>query len=103
MGNTYVKAILCEVAWCVTRIRKCYLSAFYWKIKQRRGPKKAIIAVARKLLVIIYNILKENTYYSEDYYESAREKYEERHKSRIIFEAKKLGLIINQPESDIGA
>jgi len=34
--------------------RNMYLSSWYWKMKQRKGAKKAIIALARKLLVIIY-------------------------------------------------
>jgi hypothetical protein len=46
-------------------MRNSYLSKFYWKIKQRRGSKKAVIALARKILVIIYNLLKDNTVYDE--------------------------------------
>jgi len=57
-GNTYIKRILCEVALSITRMRNTYLSNWYWKVKQRRGGKKAVVALARKLLVIIYNLLK---------------------------------------------
>jgi hypothetical protein len=51
--NRYAKRILCEIAWSITRIRKTYLSSWYWKVKQRRGSKKAIIALARKILTIL--------------------------------------------------
>jgi hypothetical protein len=47
-------------------MRDSYLSKFYWKIKQRRGAKKAIVALARKILVIIYNLLKHGDVYNED-------------------------------------
>ncbi len=53
-----------------------YLSSWYWKIKQRRGAKKALVALARKLLVIIYNLLKNNTDYDETSFEKAKQKQE---------------------------
>ena len=65
-GNPYIKSILCEVAWTVTRRKGTYLSNWYWKVKQKRGAKKAIIGLARKILVIIYTMLKENVVYNED-------------------------------------
>jgi hypothetical protein len=34
--------------------RKLYLSGWYWRIKQRKGAKRAVVALARKLLSIIY-------------------------------------------------
>lgn len=96
-GNTYIKTILCEVAWSITRMRNCYLSSWYWKIKQRRGAKKAIIALARKVLVIIYNMLKSGSPYNEDIFETVKQRQSERHKKRIMAEAKKLGLQIIEP------
>jgi transposase len=79
-------------------MRSCYLSSWFWKVKQRRGAKKAIIALSRKLLVIIYNMLKDGTEYNEQKFEIVRRKQSERHKSRIILEAKKLGLLIVEPD-----
>ena len=40
----------------------------YSSIKERRGHKKAIIAIARMLLTAIYNILKKNEPYNVDLY-----------------------------------
>ena len=78
-------------------MRKSHLSSWYWKVKQRRGGKKAIIALARKVLVIIYNMLKTNSQYDEGISETVSQKQAERHKKRIIAEAKKLGLSIIEP------
>ncbi len=39
-------------------MKETYLSAFYHRIARRRGKKRAILAVAHKLLVIIYHVLK---------------------------------------------
>jgi hypothetical protein len=81
-------------------MRSCYLSSWYWKVKQRRGAKKAIIALARKILVIIYNILKTGSQYDETMFEAVQQKQSERHKKRIIAEAKKLGLqIVEAPQT----
>jgi transposase len=42
-----------------------YLSAFYHRVARRRGKKRAILAVAHKLLVIIYHVLKTKKPYNE--------------------------------------
>jgi len=95
-----VKRILCEVAWSVTRNRNSYLSSWYWKIKQRRGAKKAIIALARKLLVIIYTMFKTNSQYDETAFEVAKKKQESFRVKKILAEARKLGLeLVVSPKS----
>jgi hypothetical protein len=95
-GNTYLKRILYEVAWCVTRVRDSHLSSWYWKIKQRRGAKKALVALARKLLVIIYNLLKNDTDYDKTFFEKAKQKQERFRVKSIIAEARKLGLEVRE-------
>lgn len=96
-GNPYIKTILCEVAWAITRVRSSYLSSWYWKMKQRLGTKKAIIALARKLLVIIYNMIKTGNQYDENIFSVVRQRQEETRKKKVIAEAKKLGLTISDP------
>jgi transposase len=71
-GNPYLKAVLCELAWVIAHSKRTYLSAFYHRIARRRGKKRAILAVAHKLLVIIYHVLKTKTPYhepGEDYFD----------------------------------
>jgi len=50
--------MLCEAAWVIAGKRKTYLANWYWRIKQHKGAKRAIIARARKLLTVIYHMLK---------------------------------------------
>ena len=57
--------------------RKTCLSAWYWRLKQKKGAKKAIIALARKLLVIIYTMLKQESSFNESCFEQRRKKQEE--------------------------
>jgi transposase len=71
-GNPYLRGVLCEMAWIVSRMKDNYLSAFYHRIARRRGKKRAIIAVAHKILVIIYHMLKNNKPYEDlggDYFD----------------------------------
>ena len=72
-------------------MRNTYLSKFYWKLKQKRGAKKAIIALARKILVIVYNLLKNREVYDESKFEAAKQKQEAFRLKRIKADAKKLG------------
>ncbi len=64
-GNPYLRAVLCELAWVVAHTKGTYLSAFYHRVARRRGKKRAILAVAHKLLVIIYHVLKTKKPYNE--------------------------------------
>jgi transposase len=71
-GNPYLRAVLCEVAWVISRTKDNYLAAFYHRVARRRGKKKAILALAHKLLVIIYHILLTKKPYTElgaDYFD----------------------------------
>jgi len=75
-------------------MRETGLSKFYWKTKQRRGAKKAIIALSRKMLVIIYHILKNGDTYKEENFELTRQKQELLRIKRLNSEAKKLGFTL---------
>jgi len=72
-------------------MRETHLSRFYWKTKQRRGAKKAIVAVARKMLIIIYHLLKNKDIYNEKKFEVSREKQEALRVKHMFMEARKLG------------
>lgn len=85
-GNPYIKSMLCEIAWVITRKRNTYLSAWYWRIKQKKGAKKAIVVLARKLLVIIYTMLKQGTLFNESCFETRRKSCEQKQIFRYIRE-----------------
>lgn len=71
-GNNWLRSALVQAAWAAVRKRGTYLSAMYSRIARRRGKKRAIIAVAREILVSIYHILRDGRTYEElgaDYYD----------------------------------
>jgi transposase len=71
-GNPWLKTTLVQVAWVAARTRNTYLRAQFLRLKSRRGPKKAILAVAASILTAAYHILKDEVTYHElgpDYFE----------------------------------
>ena len=68
--NHPFKTILIEVAWAAIKKKGSYYRAKYFKLKARRGAKKAIVAIAHRISKAIYNIIKHgNTFkdLGEDY------------------------------------
>jgi transposase len=64
-GNRWLREALLEAAWAAARSRRTYLSAEYHRLAVRRGGKRAIVAVAHTILIIIYHLLAEGTVYQE--------------------------------------
>jgi hypothetical protein len=54
-----------QCAWAAVRKKDSYLKAQFFRIKARRGPKKAIMAVAASILTAIYHMLKDGTLYQD--------------------------------------
>ncbi len=64
-GNQWLRRYLVEASWAAVRKKGTYLSALYHRLVVRRGKKKAIVAVAHALLVMIYHIFKDQVPYRE--------------------------------------
>lgn len=57
-AGVYIKPALVEVAHAAVTDKDCdYYAVKYKQISKRRGKKRAIIAIARKILVTIYHML----------------------------------------------
>jgi len=64
-GAPWLKTTLVQCAWAAKNKKDSYLQAQFYRIKARRGPKKAIIAVAASILTAIYHMLKDGTMYQD--------------------------------------
>jgi hypothetical protein len=86
-----------QCAWAATRTKGTYLHAQFHRIRARRGPKKAILAVAASILTAIYHMLKDGTLYQDPgpNYLNARNK--ERQKNRLIKRLADLGYVGVEP------
>jgi len=64
-GNTWLRNTLVEAAWGASRTRDTYLAAQYHRLAARRGAKRAILAVAHTIIIIVYSLLKTGEEYRE--------------------------------------
>jgi hypothetical protein len=71
-GDRYLRRILVQSAWAAARTKDCFLRALFLRIAARRGLKKAAVAVAHRILVIAWRIIREGGEYQErggDYFD----------------------------------
>ena len=64
-GAPWLKAMLVQCAWAAARTKATYLHAQFVRLRGRRGPKKAICAVAASILTAVYHMLKDGTFYED--------------------------------------
>jgi transposase len=64
-GAPWLKSTLVQAAWPAVRTKGSYLRAQFHRIKSRRGPKKAIVAVAASILTAVYHILTNHVAYRD--------------------------------------
>ena len=92
-GNPYLKAVLGSAAASVSRTNT-FLGERYRRIVKRRGKGKALVAVARSILVIVWHLLANPTatYHDlgADYYTTRIDK--ERRKRHLVQQLEALGL-----------
>src|SRR3954465_1578103 len=60
-GSPWLKTMLVQCAWAAIRKKGSYYQAQFLRLRQRRGPQKAICAVAASILTAIYHMLKDGT------------------------------------------
>ena len=55
----HLKTIMLEVAWAAIKKKGSYFKDKYYRLKARRGAKKAIVAIAHRILLGIYHVIKD--------------------------------------------
>jgi len=64
-GNVHLKTALVEAAHAASRVQGTYLRDKYYRVKARRGAKRALVTVAHKIPIAVYHRLKENVSYND--------------------------------------
>ncbi len=59
-GARWLRSTLVHAAWPAARSKGTYLQSQFLRLKSRRGPKKAAVAVAASILTAAYHILKDD-------------------------------------------
>jgi transposase len=104
-GNRTLRTTLVQVPHAAARTKDTYLAAQYRRLVARRGKKKAIIAVAHSILVLVYDILQRQEPYREagaDYFDHLQPDDTAR---RLVTRLQRLGyhVILQKPSEGVEA
>jgi transposase len=93
-GAQWLKTALVQCAWAAKNKKGSYLQAQFRRLLSRRGPQKAICAVAASILTSAYHMLKDGTCYQDlgpDHFKR-RSKTTQSH--RLVRSLEQLGYIV---------
>src|SRR5207253_7120795 len=79
-ANRYVRRGMCQAAWAASHTKNTYLSAFYKRMQVRKGPQKAVLALAHHMITVVYNVLARG----EEYVELGGNYYDEQNKPKVV-------------------
>jgi transposase len=93
-GAPWLKTTLIQCAWAASRKKGSYLQAQYLRLRSRRGPKKAIGAVAASILTAAYHMLKDGTLYQDLGANHFDERAKGKHVLRLVNRLQNLGFAV---------
>lgn len=90
-GAPWLKTMLVQCAWAAKRQKNSYYAAQFQRLKSRRGPQKAICAVAASILTAVYHMLNNGTFHQDlgaDYFDRRSPEAKAR---RLVAQLSRLG------------
>jgi transposase len=94
-GSRHLRTLMVQAAWSAVRTKNTYANALYHRLAGRRGKKRAIVAVARSLLVSLYHMLSRQEFYQDlgaDYFDNRRK---DDRVQRLTQQLEKLGFSVH--------
>ncbi|MBV8887143.1 MAG: IS110 family transposase [Chroococcidiopsidaceae cyanobacterium CP_BM_RX_35] len=82
LANRWLRNILVQMANAAVRCKASYFASVYRRLAPRRGHKRAIVAVAHRLLLAVYHILKQHQPYRD-----SRKAHLGQHRQQLIVQA----------------
>jgi transposase len=64
-GNIHLTTALVQSAVCAARVKRTYLRSKYWRLASRIGKKRAAMAIAHKILIAAYHMLRDAVAYAD--------------------------------------
>lgn len=64
-GNKYLRMAMVAAAWGAVKMKDSYWAALFRSLRKRMKSQKAIMVIARKLLKVVYRVIKEKAMYKE--------------------------------------
>jgi transposase len=93
-GNRWLRSVLVQAAWAAVKVKDSHLATLYHRLAGRRGVKRAILAVAHRILVAAYYVLREQVPYREPGAPPADERRKAQVLSRMLKRIEKLGYTV---------
>jgi transposase len=90
-GAPWLKTILVQCGWAAMRTKGSYFQAQYYRLRSRRGARKAVCAVAASLLTTIYHMLKNGACYQDLGANHFDQKAKTKHVQRLVNRLESLG------------
>ena len=100
-GNRWLRQALIEAAHGAARSKGTYLGALYQRLAKRMSRKKAIVALAHRILVIVSHLLKEQEPYQERGEAYVQQREHEDLKLQAIRRLQRLGYEVSVAESKV--
>src|SRR4029450_1898287 len=97
-GSKSLRTALVEAAWAATRTKGTYLRARYQRLVKRMPKKKALVAVAHTMLVIVYHLLSRRVVYAELGSDYVDRQQVERQRRRLVERLEALGVKVTIEE-----
>jgi transposase len=95
-GNSFLKGALTEAAWAASRTKGSAYYTFYNNLAKRIGKKKALVAVAHRMLIDIYRVLKTGEPYQDVGAKAADERAIQRRERSMIRSLEKAGYSVTR-------
>jgi transposase len=102
-GNPWLRTMLVQAAQGAVRAKGSYFAAQYRRIAARRGHKRAVMAVAHSLCIVIYYVLARREPYRElggDYFDRRKPQGQAQ---RLVRQLEKLGYSVTAPPAAVPA
>ena len=97
-GNPYLRWVLMEAALGAARTKNSWLKSVFHRLHARRGYKRAAIAIAHKLLVVIYKMFTTGAEYKELATSPEQTKHKQREGKHLLRRLRELGYQIQITE-----
>jgi transposase len=97
-GNKHIRAVMVEAA-LANRNAKSYFASQYKRIAARRGKKRAAIAVAHSMLIVVYHMISKRQPYQElgqDYFDKLNSQYRAK---KLIKQLESLGYTVTKEQA----
>ncbi len=102
-GAPWLKTALVQCAWAASRKKDGCLRAQFQRLRARRGPKKALGAVAASILTAAYHMLRDGTFYQDLGPDHFSRRTGSNKTARLVSQLTALGYTVQPPPQCAGA